>query len=83
MKNGNAKELLSRHVLFHSHVIQQFPPLYIELDKIFRQTDAEFIDVLNNLRHNKITSEDVQLLNQFVQPDFDLKKKKVLSFNDA
>ncbi len=25
---------------FHSHVIQQFPPLYIELDKIFRQTDA-------------------------------------------
>ena len=61
---------------FHSHVIQQFPPLYIELDKIFRQTDAEFIDVLNNLRHNKITSEDVQLLNQFVQPDFDLKKNK-------
>ncbi|WP_324067584.1 MAG: helix-turn-helix domain-containing protein [Flavobacterium sp.] len=61
---------------FHSHIIQQYPPLYIELDKIFRQTDAEFIDVLNNLRHNKITSEDVQLLNQFVQPDFDLKKNK-------
>ena len=61
---------------FHSHVIQQFPPLYIELDKIFRQTDVEFIDVLNNLRHNKITSEDVQLLNQFVKADFDLKKNK-------
>jgi hypothetical protein len=61
---------------FHSHIIQQYPPLYIELDKIFRQTDAEFIDVLNNLRHNKITSEDVQLLNQFVQPSFDLKKNK-------
>jgi uncharacterized protein YpbB len=61
---------------FHSHIIQQYPPLYIELDKIFRQTDSEFIDVLNNLRHNKITSEDVQLLNQFVQPDFDLKKNK-------
>jgi len=61
---------------FHSHVMQQFPPLYIELDKIFRQTDAEFIDVLNNLRYNKITSNDVQLLNQFVQPDFDLKANK-------
>ncbi|WP_445713736.1 helix-turn-helix domain-containing protein [Flavobacterium sp.] len=61
---------------FHSHIIQQYPPLYIELDKIFRQTDAEFIDVLNNLRHNKITSEDVKLLNQFVQPNFDLKKNK-------
>jgi len=61
---------------FHSHIIQQYPPLYIELDKIFRQTDAEFIDVLNNLRHNKITSEDVKILNQFVQPNFDLKKNK-------
>jgi uncharacterized protein YpbB len=61
---------------FHSHIIQQYPPLYIELDKIFRQTDAEFIDVLNNLRHNKITKEDVATLNQFVQPDFDLKKNK-------
>jgi uncharacterized protein YpbB len=61
---------------FHSHIIQQYPPLYIELDKIFRQTDSEFIDVLNNLRHNKITLEDVQLLNKFVQPDFDLKKNK-------
>ena len=61
---------------FHSHIIQQYPPLYIELDKIFRQTDAEFIDVLNNLRHNKITKEDVATLNQFVKPDFDLKKNK-------
>jgi hypothetical protein len=61
---------------FHSHVMQQFPPLYIELDKIFRQTDAEFIDVLNNLRHNKITQEDIKTLNQFVNPNFDLKKNK-------
>ena len=61
---------------FHSHIIQQYPPLYIELDKIFRQTDAEFIDVLNNLRHNKITTSDIAILNQFVQPNFDLKKNK-------
>ena len=43
---------------FHSHVIQQFPPLYIELDKIFRQTDAEFIDVLNK----KVLDEKVPIL---------------------
>ena len=61
---------------FHSHIIQQYPPLYIELDKIFRQTDAEFIDVLNNLRHNKITQNDLAILNQFVNPTFDLKKNK-------
>lgn len=59
---------------FHSHVIQQNPPLYIELDKIFRQTDSEFISVLNNLRNNTVTTNDLAILNQYVQPDFDFKK---------
>ena len=58
---------------FHSHVVQQYPPLYIELDTIFRQTDDAFISVLNNLRNNRITAADQQLLNLFVQPDFDFK----------
>ncbi|MFD2892210.1 helix-turn-helix domain-containing protein [Flavobacterium chuncheonense] len=61
---------------FHSHVIQQNPPLYIELEKIFRQSDTEFIGLLNNLRQNKITAEDVSILNEYVQPEFDLKKNK-------
>ena len=61
---------------FHSHVIQQNPPLYIELSKIFRQTDEQFISILNNLRNNQIAQSDIQILNQFVQPNFDLKTNK-------
>ncbi len=61
---------------FHSHVIQQNPPLYIELSKIFRQTDDRFISILNNLRNNQITQTDIQNLNEFVQPNFDLKTNK-------
>jgi uncharacterized protein (DUF2132 family) len=61
---------------FHSHVIQQNPPLYIELSKIFRQTDDVFIAILNNLRNNQISSADIQNLNQYVKPDFDLKANK-------
>lgn len=61
---------------FHSHVVQQYPPLYIELDKIFRQTDDRFISILNNLRNNEITAKDVSVLNEYVQPDFDLKKNE-------
>ncbi len=61
---------------FHSHVVQQNPPLYIELDKIFRQTDDAFISVLNNLRNNQISKEDIATLNQYVQPNFDLKANK-------
>ncbi|SHG57223.1 Helix-turn-helix domain-containing protein [Flavobacterium micromati] len=61
---------------FHSHVVQQNPPLYIELSKIFRQTDDTFIAVLNNLRNNQISPQDIQTLNKYVKPDFDLKANK-------
>ncbi|MFV5701408.1 helix-turn-helix domain-containing protein [Flavobacterium sp. XS2P12] len=61
---------------FHSHVVQQNPPLYIELSKIFRQTDDTFISVLNNLRNNQISQQDIQTLNQYVKPNFDLKANK-------
>lgn len=61
---------------FNAHVVQQNPPLYVELTHIYRQTDRSFISVLNNLRNNKIASEDMQLLNQYVKPDFDLKANK-------
>lgn len=61
---------------FHSHVIQQNPPLYIELDKIFRQKDEVFISILNNLRNNQISPEDIQNLNKYVNPNFDLKANK-------
>ncbi len=59
---------------FHSHVVNQNPPLYIELSKIFRQTDESFIAILNNLRNNVVTSENVAVLNKFVKKDFDLKQ---------
>lgn len=61
---------------FHALVIQQNPPLYIELSKIFRQTDDAFISILNNLRNNQISEQDIQNLNAYVQPNFDLKKNK-------
>lgn len=61
---------------FHSHVLQQNPPLYIELDKIFRQSDEKFIAVLNNLRNNVIELSDIEVLNKYYKPDFDLKTNR-------
>lgn len=61
---------------FHAHAILQNPPLYIELSKIFRQTDEVFIDLLNNLRNNKITQQNISFLNKYVQPNFDLKENE-------
>jgi hypothetical protein len=70
-------QLLQRK--FFIRMPQQSPPLYIELSTIYRQTDTEFISVLNNLRNNQITAADVQALNKYVKPDFDLKITKAIS----
>lgn len=59
---------------FHSHVVSQNPPLYIELSKIYRQSDESFISILNNLRNNVVTQNNISVLNEFVKKDFDLKK---------
>lgn len=59
---------------FHARVLRENPPLYVELSKIYRQSDDIFISILNNLRNNKVEKEDVLQLNKFVQPNFDFKK---------
>jgi hypothetical protein len=55
---------------FDAHALQQNPPVYIELEKIYRQADSVFINLLNNLRNNEITQADVSLLEQYYRQDF-------------
>jgi len=55
---------------FSSKVIEQFPTIYIELKKIYRQTEQEFIELLNRVRVNKISQSDLQLLNSKYNPTF-------------
>lgn len=55
---------------FHAHALADNPPLYIELDKIYRQSDERFIGILNNLRHNRIEAADMTILNQYYKPDY-------------
>ncbi len=57
---------------FHAHVIQKVVPIYIQLTKIYRQTDDRFINVLNNLRNNIILQEDIIVLEKHVKQDFSL-----------
>lgn len=61
---------------FNARVLQEQKPLYIELSTIYRQQDADFISVLNNLRNNKISESDVLTLNKFVNPHFDALKEE-------
>jgi len=55
---------------FHSQVIRQQQPVYIEFDKIFRQTNADFISVLNEVRNNCLSPEGLNLLQSRYNPLF-------------
>jgi len=55
---------------FHSQVIRQQQPVYIEFDKIFRQTNADFISVLNEVRNNCLSPEGLKLLQSRYNPLF-------------
>lgn len=59
---------------FDSQVIQTYPLLCLEFDKIFRQKDKSFIDLLNVIRDNKLTNSDLKLLEKRHCPDFNLAK---------
>ncbi len=54
---------------FESKVIREHGYAHIELDKIFRQQDGNFIHILNNLRNNTVTQEDVTELNKHYKPE--------------
>lgn len=55
---------------FDAKVLREFRPLIIELQKIYRQDDAGFIQILNHIRNNECTVEDIDQLNSYYQPDF-------------
>lgn len=53
---------------FNSLVLKQNPPLYIELDKIYRQSEHDFIELLNRVRVNQVSESDLQILNRKHRP---------------
>jgi hypothetical protein len=72
-------DILQKHYespfFFSSKVIQQNTPIYIELKKIYRQNEQEFIDLLNKIRVNQINSRDLALLNSKFNPTFSPKNE--------
>ncbi len=57
------KEYYTHPYFFNSKVIEEGQPIYIELKKVYRQSDRKFIDLLNKVRNNKMDEEGYNLLN--------------------
>lgn len=54
---------------FSARVFHEMQLVSIELTKVYRQSDAAFISVLDHVRTNKVTGTDLQLLNTCVLTD--------------
>ena len=55
---------------FGSRALAQIPYVTVELKHIYRQQDADFIDILSHIRTNNITPQVVQKLNERYIADF-------------
>lgn len=71
---GEEKDLLYRfydsEYFFSAKVIQRCKPLYIELKKIYRQNERDFINLLNRVRVGKMILDDFRALNSRLKPGF-------------
>ena len=74
------KQIFSSHYkspfFFSSKAFTNFKIEIIELDKVYRQKDTEFINLLNRIRNNSVDEKDMKTLNSRYLPSFKPKKNQ-------
>lgn len=60
----------SNQYFFSSYAIVSQPPIFIELTKVFRQSDQSFIELLNKVRNNEMKEQDFALLHSRYSANF-------------
>lgn len=72
----NAEEMpifLSQYAspyFFSAKAFSGYPIEVLELDKVYRQKDQTFVDLLNRIRNNSMGPNDIMRLNSRYMPDF-------------
>lgn len=70
---------------FDSLAVKELSPLLIELNKIYRQSEDRFVELLNKVRNNEMTNEDFDVLhsrfNSSFQPEENEKYITLTSHN--
>ncbi|WP_420385403.1 helix-turn-helix domain-containing protein [Roseivirga sp.] len=56
---------------FEAKALASQPLVHLELEKIYRQSDNQFISLLNRFRENKQNRDDIEFLNQYYRPNID------------
>ncbi|MDD5095827.1 MAG: AAA family ATPase [Dehalococcoidia bacterium] len=56
---------------YGAKVFASFEMEFIELEKVYRQHDEQFVALLNSIRNNSIGEQGLQILNQRYMPQFE------------
>jgi len=56
---------------FEANIFKELDLEFIEFEKIYRQSDKTFIDILNRIRNNTVTDEDIKVINSRVKDKID------------
>ncbi|MBK1897888.1 helix-turn-helix domain-containing protein [Chryseobacterium paridis] len=65
------KQYYQSPFFFDSLAIKEIPLITIELTKVYRQSDQEFLEILNAIRDGDVANIDFDHLNERYDPDFE------------
>jgi len=65
------KTIYDTPYFYSAKVFRSFETGFVELEKVYRQHDKDFIGLLNAVRNNSITEADLDRLNTRCLPDFE------------
>lgn len=72
---GKEREVFKTHYespyFFDAHALKTFNIELVELEKIYRQIDEKFINLLNAIRNKSVTTSDLQKINKQLDPNFE------------
>ncbi len=63
-------EFYASPYFFDSPAVKEQQPILIELNKIYRQKEQSFVDLLNKVRTNNMNTDDFEDLNMRYNPNF-------------
>ena len=71
---GEDEEAMNKYYegpyFFQAKVMKELQPIYVELDHVFRQQDQTFVNLLNEVRENQLSTQSRALLNARYNPRF-------------
>lgn len=65
------KQFYESPFFFEAHALKEELPVFLELKKIYRQSNQAFIHLLNQIRNSRVSQEELSELNSYYHPEFE------------